>query len=124
MMNNMYRDPYGRAGRDIVRRERRRKELKWTKADKALTNVDFPHRVTVSQVRWTPNRFERYYLWCLEHSGRPCRMIPEVRDMMIEKDLPMPGGDPMWMVQTQSQTSRRFYFRDPGHAVAFKLILL
>lgn len=120
------RDPYSAAAGRIVQHERRKKELRWTKAEKAMTNRDFPHRVTVAGPNYFTHRdhFDRFYVWCLGNVGRPCKMTPELRDMIIRNNLPLPDGDPVWMVQSQSRTSRRFYFRDYSAAVAFKMVLL
>ena len=129
----MYNDAYKAAGERLVKAELRKRELAWTAADRAMSNKDFPHRITISsknRISTSPSfsdfrmsRFYDYYHWCLEHVGRPCRMTPEIRNFMIQYDLKLPEGEPLWMVQTQSNTSIRFYFREAKHAVAFKLIL-
>lgn len=98
----------------------------WSKEEKAISDTLFPYRVMLNVDRYSEgsNTFftpkSEVLNWLFENIGdtvKPPRML--MRNFRTGLRHSLEGS---WMVKTQGRTGYKFYFKNYGDAVAFKLV--
>lgn len=99
----------------------------WSKEEKAISDTEFPFRVMLN-VKQYSNEAANFLKptsdvlnWLFENIGNTVK-APRILMRNYSKASLKSSLDGKWMLKTQGRNGYKFYFRNYGDAVAFKLV--